>query len=57
MNMDNLKRIDLGEYIVEVIYNEKTGELEVSVLDELGDVIESINISNTNDKDFNPRLN
>ena len=57
MNMDNLKIIDLGEYIVEIIYNEKTGELEVSVLDELGDVIESINITNTDDKDFNPRLN
>lgn len=55
--MDNIRIIDLGEYIVEIIYDEKTGELEVSVLDELGGVIESINITNTDDKDFNPRLN
>lgn len=55
--MSKNKRVDLGEYIVDIFYNEQTGEIEVSVLDELGDVIESINITNENNDDVDPRLN
>lgn len=55
--MSKNKRVDLGEYIVDIFYDEKTGEIEVSVLDELGDVIESISITNENNEDVDPRLN
>lgn len=55
--MSKNKRVDLGEYIVDIFYDEKTGEIEVSVLDELGDVIESISITNENNEDIDPRLN
>jgi hypothetical protein len=57
MVMSKKKRVDLGEYIVDIFYDEKTGEIEVSVLDELGDVIESISITNENNEDVDPRLN
>lgn len=39
------KKIDLGEYIVKIDYDENNGMLNVEVLDELGDIIESINIT------------
>ena len=45
------KRIDLGEYIVTIKHNERTGEIDVSVLDELGELIEAINITNDEDDD------
>lgn len=54
----NSRRIDLGEYIIDIKYNEENGELEVNVLDELEDIIESINISNSeHDNDFKINLN
>ena len=54
----NSRRIDLGEYIIEIQYNEQNGELDVTVFDELEEIIESINISNSeNDNDFNINLN
>ena len=40
------KTVDLGEYIVKIGYDNETGAIEVSVLDELHDVIESIIITN-----------
>jgi hypothetical protein len=45
------KKIDLGEYVVKVAYNDITGQLDVSVFDELEDVIESIHITNDEDDD------
>ena len=43
------KRIDLGEYIIEIEYDQTTGSIEVSVLDELEDIIEYITITNAPD--------
>jgi hypothetical protein len=40
------KTVDLGEYIVTIEYDNETGSIEVSVLDELHDVIETIVITN-----------
>ena len=55
------KKNDLGEYIVNIDYDADTCELNVEVLDELGDIIESIHISNddddTSDKDIGFNLN
>lgn len=54
------KIIDLGEYIIEIEYDDLTGLLEVTVLDELGGVIESITITNSdedNDNDYDINLN
>lgn len=41
------KRIELGEYIVEIEYDDVTGAIEVNVLDELEGVIEYISITNS----------
>ena len=43
------RRIDLGEYIVDIEYDDETGAIEVVVLDELEGVIESITITNAED--------
>jgi hypothetical protein len=43
------RKIDFGEYIVTATYDEKTGEIKVSVLDELQEEIESITITNDED--------
>jgi hypothetical protein len=43
------RKIDFGEYIVTATYNENTGEIKVSVLDELQEEIESITITNDED--------
>ena len=54
------KKIDLGEYIVEIKYDDETGMIEVGVLDELEEIIESITITNSEDdtsSDFNVNLN
>ena len=62
------KRIDLGEYFVDIEYDDETGAIEVTVLDELEGVIESITITNSEDSsddkddevgfnDFNINLN
>jgi hypothetical protein len=55
------KKIDLGEYIVEIKYDDETGTIEVGVLDELEEIIESITITNSEDddssSDFNVNLN
>jgi hypothetical protein len=46
------KTIDLGEYKIKIVYNELTGDLNVSVFDELNEIIESINIENIEDDEF-----
>jgi len=43
------KKVDLGEYIIDIEYDDVTGAIEVTVLDELEGVIESITITNTDD--------
>ncbi len=40
-----IKEVDLGEYIITINYNQN-GDLEIEVLDELGEQIEGIYISN-----------
>lgn len=45
------KKVDLGEYIIDIEYDDVTGAIEVTVLDELEGVIESITITNTEDSD------
>ena len=50
-----IKDIDFGEYMVSIIYY-GNGKIDVSVLDELGNEIEGIYITNTDDNnefDFN----
>jgi hypothetical protein len=59
------KRIDLGEYIVNIEYNDDgSGHIKVTVLDELEGEIEFIEITNDTEEedeeennDFDPRLN
>lgn len=43
------KTIDLGEYIVNITYDNQTGSISVDVLDELHEIIESLNITNVED--------
>lgn len=43
------KKVDLGEYVVKVVYNDMDGSLSVSVYDELDELIEQINITNNED--------
>lgn len=52
------KQIDFGEYVVIVTYY-GDGKIDISVLDELGDEIEGIYISNEESDcdDFNFNLN
>jgi hypothetical protein len=40
------RKIDFGEYIVTATYDKDTGEIKVSVLDELQEEVESITIAN-----------
>lgn len=49
--MITTKKIDFGEYALVANYNNETGYLEVIISDELGDIIESIEI--TNDEEEN----
>lgn len=55
------KKLDLGEYVVMVDYDKKTGMLDVKVLDENGDIIEGILITDDNQEesatDFDFNLN
>jgi hypothetical protein len=52
--MKTTKKIDLGEYIIIIIYDDTNGSLDVTVLDELEDIIEELNI--INDEDPNNEL-
>jgi hypothetical protein len=52
-----IKDIDFGEYMVSIIYY-GDGKIDVSVLDELGNEIEGIYITNAGDNNgFNFNLN
>jgi hypothetical protein len=57
------KQVDLGEYIINIEYNDDgSGYLKVTVLDELEEEVEHIEIMNDNDEDeedndIDPRLN
>ncbi len=51
------KIIDLGEYIIEIEYDDLTGALELTVLDELGEIIESMMITNSDEEDNNNNFN
>lgn len=62
--MKTNKRIDLGEYIIIIEYNDMDGSLDVTILDELEDIIDVLSISNDEDADdfddginLNPSLN
>lgn len=45
------RRIDLGEYVVTIYYNEINSELIIKVFDEGGDMIDSINVTDDDDVD------
>ncbi len=57
MGKPTVKRIDFGEYVVLIKYS-GNGEISVDILDEIGDVIEGIEITNSsNDNNFDYNLN
>ena len=45
------KKLDLGEYVITVEYDKQTGKLDVRVLDEAGEIIEGILITEDNEDD------
>ena len=45
MSKEEIKEIDLGEYIIKITYS-GDGKLDIDVFDELGEQIEGIYISN-----------
>jgi hypothetical protein len=47
--MKTTKKIDLGEYIIVIEYNDADSSLYVTVLDELEGVIEAIKVTNDED--------
>lgn len=47
--MVSKKTIDLGEYIVNITYDNETGSISVEILDELHGLIESLDITNAED--------
>lgn len=49
--MLDVRIVDLGEYIVKIEYDNETGAIEVTVLDELQEIIESLKITNAEDSD------
>lgn len=52
------KKIDLGEYVIVIEYDDDgSGHLSVSVLDEGGEEIESIQLANDDENEIDPNLN
>jgi hypothetical protein len=51
--MEIIKKVDLGEYIVVINYEDTTGSLVVTVLDELEEEIESLEITNDDEDEDN----
>jgi hypothetical protein len=49
--MEIVKKIDLGEYVIVVRYNDEDGSLNVSIYDELEELVESVDITNSEDED------
>jgi hypothetical protein len=50
------RTINLKEYSIVINYDELNSDLDVEVYDELGDMIESINIRNDEDEDENENI-
>ena len=46
------KRIDIGEYVITIEYDKNTGKLDVRVLDETGEIIEGILITEEDDDEL-----
>lgn len=58
--MKKTQKIDLGEYIILIEYDKTDGSLDVTVLDELEGIIESISVTNDiepDDIEIDPNLN
>jgi hypothetical protein len=57
--MKKIKKIDFGEYVIMAEYDKNDGSLYVTVLDELGGVIEAMKITNKDgdESDESYRLN
>lgn len=51
--MQFTKKIDFGEYLIIAMYDDVSGSLKVTVLDELEEVIETINVENDDDSEEN----
>jgi len=51
------KRIDLGEYVIIITHDNIDGSLEINVLDELDELIETMNIKNEDNNEIDPQLN
>jgi len=51
--MVNKKKVDFGEYLVVITYDDEKGSLSVDVLDETHELIESMNITNVDDNGDN----
>jgi hypothetical protein len=49
--MVTTKKIKVGEYVVEINHDTETNLLVVSIYDELGEVIESVEISDNEEYD------
>lgn len=49
--MEIIKKVDLGEYIIVIKYEDTSGSLKVTVFDELEEEIESLEITNDEDED------
>ena len=62
--MKIVKKIELGEYTIELEYEDTNGKLDIIVYDELDSVIDMISVTNDEDEDdqplkedINPNLN
>ena len=47
-----IRKIDFGEYLIKVTYNEFTHDLDIDVYGELGKLIESLNIKDDEEEDI-----
>lgn len=46
------KKIDLGEYVLNIYHNDTTGELRIDVYDEGGDIIDFLKVTNDEDEEI-----
>jgi hypothetical protein len=52
------KQVDLGEYIIVIDYNDDgSGYIKVSILDELEEEIDFVEVSNDDPEEIDPKLN
>lgn len=47
------KKVDLGEYVIVINYEQEDGSLEVVILDEGGEMIDTVIVTNDEDDDDN----